>query len=127
MKSLIFDESPIIRSDGTFLRDYIYIKDAVNAYLTLAEALDREEIKGEAFNFGTEEPISVLNLVKMIIDISGKSHIKPIILGEGKNEIKEQYLSCSKSKNMLGWDYKYSLDIGLKKTYQWYKHFFNLS
>ncbi len=127
MKSLIFDESPIIRSDGTFLRDYIYIEDAVDAYLTLAQALDREEIRGEAFNFGTEEPISVLDLVQKIIDISGKRELKPKILGKGENEIKEQYLSCVKANSILGWEAKYPLDEGLQKTYQWYENFLERS
>lgn len=124
IRSLLFNESPIIRSDGTYLRDYIYIEDAVDAYMTLAEALDREEIRGEAFNFGTEKPIRVVDLANKIIELSGKTQIKPTILGKGENEIIEQYLSSVKSKNMLGWESRYTLDESLKKTYQWYEKFF---
>jgi CDP-glucose 4,6-dehydratase len=125
IKSLILDESPIIRSDGTFLRDYIYIEDAVDGYLCLAEALDREEIRGEAFNFGTGKPVRVLDLVQKIIDVSGKSHIKPTILSKGTNEIREQYLSSTKAKEILGWESKYPLETALQKTYQWYEKFLN--
>ncbi|MDY6853871.1 MAG: GDP-mannose 4,6-dehydratase [Thermodesulfobacteriota bacterium] len=124
IRSLIYDESPIIRSDGNFLRDYIYIEDAVDAYLTLAEALDREEIRGEAFNFGTGKPVRVIDLVQKILDISGKRHLETIILGEGENEIKEQYLSCIKAKKILGWESQYPLEKGLQKTIEWYKTFF---
>lgn len=124
IRSLLFNEAPIIRSDGTFMRDYIYIEDAVDAYITLARSLDREEVHGEAFNFGTENPVNVINLTQKIIAISGKEDIKPIILGKADNEIKDQYLSCVKAKNVLGWKSTYSLEVGLQKTFQWYKDFF---
>jgi CDP-glucose 4,6-dehydratase len=124
IRSLCFDESPVIRSDGTYVRDYIYIEDAVDAYLTLARMLDHEEVRGEAFNFGTEQPIRVSDLVNKIIKLSGKNHLKPTILGSGKNEIIEQYLSSAKAKRMLGWESRYPLEEGLQKTYHWYEKFF---
>jgi len=125
IKSLIFNKNPIIRSDGTFLRDYFYIEDAANAYITLAENLDRKDIVGQAFNFGTGKSTSVLDIVNKIIQISGKTHLKPIILNTVKSEIKEQYLDCSKAKGLLNWTVKSDLEKNLKKTYQWYEEFFN--
>lgn len=124
IRSVIYGENPIIRSDGTPLRDYIYVKDVVNAYFTLANKLYLKEIKfGEAFNFGTGRPISVLNLVKRIINLSSKNNLKPLILGKGKlkGEINKQYLSSRKAKKVLGWKTKFTLQQGLKETYKWYK------
>lgn len=125
IRSVIFDESPIIRSDGTPVRDYFYVEDAVEAYIHLAENMDRDEIKGEAFNFSSGTPISVLNLVEKIIEISEKRNIKPIILAEKtEKEIKNQFLSCEKAEQRLNWRSAYSLDEGLAKTYKWYEEFF---
>ena len=121
---LLKDEQPVIRSDGTPERDYMYIKDAVDAYLTLAENLHRKEVVGQAFNFGTGKTISVLNLYKKIIKLMGKN-AEPKILGEAKNEIDKQYLDCAKAKNVLGWEAKYDIDTGLKETIDWYKGYFS--
>ena len=100
--------------------------DAVNSYLTLAMELDREEIWGQAFNFGPESPISVSALVNKMIEISGKTHLTPKILGEGKpeGEIYHQYLSNRKAMEMLGWRLSYTLEDGLKETIKWYEEFF---
>lgn len=126
IRSIFYDECPIIRSDGTPLRDYIYVMDAVNSYLTMAMELDREEIWGHAFNFGPESPISVSALVNKMIEISGKTHLTPKILGEGKpeGEIYHQYLSNRKAMEMLGWRLSYTLEDGLKETIKWYEEFF---
>ncbi|HIH23045.1 TPA: NAD-dependent epimerase/dehydratase family protein, partial [Candidatus Micrarchaeota archaeon] len=102
IKAVLNNESPIIRSDGTPIRDYIYVLDVVAAYLAAAEQLDKEEVAGEAFNFGTETPVSVLVLAKKIIAASGKG-IEPVILNEAKNELQEQYLDWAKAKKVLGW------------------------
>ena len=120
---LIRNEQPVIRSDGTPERDYMYIRDAVNAYLTLAENLHRKEVVGQAFNFGTGKPVSVLDLYNKIIRLMGKD-VKPKILGEAKNEIDRQYLDSQKAKKILGWESKYDLDSGLKETIVWYRGYF---
>ncbi len=120
---LIKNEQPVIRSDGTPIRDYMYIKDAVNAYLILAENLHRKDVVGQAFNFGTGKPISVLELYNKIIKLMGKN-AKPKIIGEAKNEIDAQYLSIKKAKKVLNWEPKYSLEKGLKETIEWYKKHF---
>ena len=113
----------VIRSDGTPERDYMYIKDAVDAYLTLAENIDK--VKGEAFNFGTETPISVLNLFKLIISLTGKT-MQPKVAAKAANEIDRQYLGIAKVKRVLNWHPKYSLEQGLKETIEWYKEHLDL-
>lgn len=123
MRSVIFDESPIIRSDGRYTRDYVFVSDAVEGYLKLAENLDRREVKGEAFNFSNETPIDVLDLVKTIISLSGKK-LEPKIIGTAKNEIRDQFLSSEKAKEILEWKPSHSLDEGLSKTFKWYSDFF---
>lgn len=126
VRSLLLNKNPVIRSDGTPLRDYIFIEDAVNAYLILARKLCDGGVKpGEAFNFGTGKPISVLSLVKKMLSIAQKSDLKPEILIKTKikGEIDKQYLSSSKAKKILGWRCQTSLSSGLRKTFAWYsKH-----
>ena len=118
--TILRGEQPIIRSDGTPERDYMYIKDAVSAYLTLAENLHRKEVVGQAFNFGTGKPISVIDLYNKIIKLMGKN-TKPKILGEAKNEIDRQYLAIDKVKKILKWQPGYTIDRGLKETIEWYR------
>ncbi len=125
IKSILHEKNPIIRSDGKFVREYFYIKDVVTAYLQLAENLHRPEVKGEAFNFGSEEPVTVVELVKKILEISGKQHLNMEILNSAKAEITKQYLSAEKAKSILGWKPEFTLDVGLKETYDWYKNYFN--
>ena len=98
----------------------MYIKDAVDAYLVLAENLHRKDVVGEAFNFGSGKPVKVIDLYNKIIKLMGKN-IKPKILGEAKNEIDRQYLSIEKAKRVLKWQPKCDLDSGLKETIDWYK------
>jgi len=126
IRSIIQGKNPIIRSDGTPVRDYMYILDAVNAFLTLAGRIDDKNVVGQAFNFGTELPITVLDLVNKIIDISGKTTLRPEIKGKGKpkGEIDKQYLSIEKAKKVLGWEPQYSIDEGLKETIDWYRAYF---
>src|SRR3989338_8774347 len=120
IKSLINNQQPVIRSDGTPERDYMYIKDAVSSYMVLASNLHRKDVQGEAFNFGTGKPVSVLELYTKMIKLMGKK-IRPKILGQAKHEIDRQYLSIDKVKKVLNWKPKYSLEQGLKETIAWYK------
>jgi CDP-glucose 4,6-dehydratase len=121
--SVLNKEAPIIRSDGSHVRDYFYIEDGVEAYLLLAEEMEKLEIKGEAFNFSNEIQITVLELVEKILRIM-KSNLKPKILRETTNEIKHQYLSAKKAREILNWRPKYTLDEGLQRTIKWYEGFF---
>jgi len=125
-RSVIFNKNPVIRSDGTPVRDFLFIGDVTAAYLTLAENLERNNVKGEAFNFGSNSPIKILDLVDKIIKVSEKN-LKPIILGKGKQkgEISVQYLSNEKAEKLLKWKPKVSLEEGLKKTIKWYTNYFS--
>ena len=110
--------------DFNFKREFFYAKDAAHAYVTLAEKIQELELKGEAFNFGMDKPIEILSLVKKIIEISDKPGSKFKILDIAKAEIKDQYLSSKKAREILGWEPKYTLEEGLKETYEWYKEYF---
>lgn len=123
IRALVNDEQPVIRSDGSYIRDYFYIEDAVHAYLHLAEKMDDANIHGEAFNFSNELQITVLELVKKIISLMGKKNVQPEVLGTARNEIIHQSLSAEKARKMLNWTPKYTLDEGLKRTIDWYKNF----
>jgi CDP-glucose 4,6-dehydratase len=120
IRSALQDESPIIRSDGRFIRDYFYVRDAVEAYLQLAERLPDDRFLGQAFNFGTETPVSVLDLVQTILGLMEKTSLVPDILNEASYEIREQYLDCTKARKMLDWEPKYTMEGGLRETITWY-------
>ncbi len=123
IRSLYYGESPIIRSDGTLIRDYFYVVDASLAYIMLAEAMDDESIHGEAFNFSNEESLAVLELVEKISHLMGKEDIRPTVLGSAGSEIRAQTLSAAKAREVLGWVPGYSLDDGLRETIEWYTTF----
>ncbi|MCC9021977.1 GDP-mannose 4,6-dehydratase [Bacillus nakamurai] len=116
-------EAPEIRSDGTFIRDYFYIEDAVQAYLLLAEKMEELDLAGEAFNFSNEIQLTVLELVEKILKAMG-SDLKPKVLNQGSHEIKHQYLSAEKARKLLNWTPAHTIDEGLEKTIDWYKAFF---
>lgn len=116
--SILKKERPFIRSDGKFVRNYFYIKDAVNGYLTIAEKIDKAA--GQAFNLSTEETYSVLGITNLIIKLMN-SRLKPLIKNEAKSEIKKQFLDIKKAKKILGWRPKYTTRAALKETIAWYR------
>jgi CDP-glucose 4,6-dehydratase len=118
--SALRGERPVIRSDGKFIREYFYVCDAVDAYLALAERLPEPGITGEAFNFGTEIPLSVLEVVKEVLECVGRNDLEPIILNEATREIPAQTLDCLKARRLLGWKHRWSLRAGLAETLPWY-------
>jgi CDP-glucose 4,6-dehydratase len=120
IRSALRGERPIIRSDGLFIRDYFYIKDAVDAYLCLAENMPEQRCMGQAFNFGTETPVTVLDVVNLILRLC-RSDLAPVILDQAANEIRAQYLDCSKARRVLSWSPAYSLEAGLCETVDWYR------
>ncbi|HDS09617.1 MAG TPA: NAD-dependent epimerase/dehydratase family protein [Firmicutes bacterium] len=120
MISIIEKRAPVIRSDGSPERDYIYYEDVVNAYITCAEDAYKNEVRGEAFNFGHNKPYSVLELVNLSLKIGGLK-LKPKILGKAKGEIDKQFLDSTKARNILKWKPEFSLEQGLKLTLDWYK------
>lgn len=123
IRSALQDEAPIIRSDGKFLRDYFYVEDAVGSYLDLAEGMDDAGLHGEAFNFGTQEPKSVIEIVDAILASLGKTSLQPRILNEASHEIPEQYLDCTKAQERMGWKPRFELEAGLERTVAWYREF----
>lgn len=125
IRSVLRGERPIIRSDGTPLRDYLYVQDAVYAYLTLAERLDDTAVRGQVFNFGMDDPKSVLEMVQAIIAVSDYSDLEPVVLGDAPHEIQAQYLDSSKARGILGWGPRYTLEDGLRETLEWYREFLN--
>jgi CDP-glucose 4,6-dehydratase len=123
IRSVIRGKRPVIRSDGTLIRDYVYVQDAVAAYLRLAESIGAPGVTGEAFNFGMDDPKSVMDVVQAIIDVSDRPMLEPIVLAEACNEIHAQYLDSSKAGCLLGWEPRYSLREGLRETMAWYREF----
>jgi len=123
IRSLYRGESPLIRSDGQYLRDYIYVKDVVRAYLGLVEQLESRDVRGESFNFSTESRVTVLEMVHKIQRIMNREHLQPTVLNEAQGEIRNQYLSAAKAARVLGWKPAYILDEGLKETVAWYTDF----
>ena len=126
IRCLLQGKEFIIRSDGAPERDYMYVEDAVDGYITLAGQVEKKEVKGEAFNFGTGVPISVLALFKVMARLCGKPKSNPRILGIAKNEIDRQYLAVDKAKSILRWSPQFSLEDGLKRTIAWYRRYLNL-
>lgn len=123
VRSLLRNESPLIRSDGLFVRDYFYVEDGAAAYMHLAEQLAaRPELKGEAYNFSNEIQVTVLELVEQIRQVM-ESDIQPTVLGEANNEIRHQYLSAEKARRDLGWSPLFTLENGLSRTISWYRSY----
>jgi CDP-glucose 4,6-dehydratase len=122
IRSLLNNESPIIRSDGKFIRDYFYVKDGALAYMLLAEKMLTDiSIHGEAYNFSNETQVTVLELVDEIIELM-EVDVEPTILNQAQHEIRNQYLSAKKAKEQLGWNAKYTLDSSLEETIEWYRN-----
>ena len=121
IRSVLHGERPIIRSNGTPIRDYIYVEDAVSAYLTLAEKFaENPGLAGEAFNFSNETRLTVRELVNLTLELMG-SKLQPIVQNEAKSEISNQYLDSSKALRILAWRAVYGLHDGLKRTIEWYR------
>lgn len=116
-------QSPEIRSNGLFTRDYIYVEDVVEAYLTLAKEIDRKEIQGNGFNFGPNRPYNVIEIVGSLQRLMNREHLKPIILNQAKAEIQDQTLCSKKAERLLNWKPVYTFEHGLKETVKWYETF----
>ena len=124
IRSVIRGERPVIRSDGRFIRDYLYVEDGARVYLLLAEKLAANPaLAGEVFNFSYEQQMTVLDLVARILDVMG-STLEADVRNEASNEIRNQYLDATKAKRMLGWSPAYTFDAGLRATVDWYTEYF---
>jgi CDP-glucose 4,6-dehydratase len=127
IRSVLRGQRPVIRSDGSFIRDYFYVEDGAAAYMLLAEELAaKPDLRGEAFNFSNEIQVTVLDLTARILKIMD-SDLEPDIRNEANNEIKHQYLSAEKARKMLNWSPLFTLDKALATTVDWYKEFLDKS
>jgi CDP-glucose 4,6-dehydratase len=122
IRSLLAGEPPILRSDGTFVRDYLHVDDVVDAYLALASAVgDGTLPAGDACNFSDEAPLTVIELYEAICKAAGKPGTEPDILNRAPGEIHDQWLSAAKARTVLGWEARVGLDDGLTRTVEWYR------
>jgi CDP-glucose 4,6-dehydratase len=125
IRSILRGQRPLIRSDGTYIRDYFYIRDGAAAYLLLAQCMAAQpEVVGHAFNFSTEIQVTVLDLVTRILRLM-QSDLVPDVRGETSNEIVHQWLSAAKARSMLNWSPAYTLDDSLLETIAWYREYFS--
>jgi CDP-glucose 4,6-dehydratase len=123
IRSILQDKAPVIRSDGSYIRDYIYVEDGAAAYTLLAEQLaTNSSLYGQAFNFSNETQVTVLDLVTKIVSLMD-GDLKPIVQNQASNEIQHQFLDATKAKSVLGWKPEFTLDRGLEKTIVWYENF----
>ncbi len=120
IRSLLEAKRPILRSDGTYLRDYVYVEDVVDGYLALAEHIPSSR-PGEAFNISTEEALTVRDLVCRIQRLMHAENLEPDVLGTATGEIHDQHLSAAKARNELGWTPRFGLERGLAETISWYR------
>lgn len=121
IRDVLAGRPPVIRSDGSYVRDYLYVEDGATAYLTVAEALAADRgLAGRAFNFSLEEPLTVLEMVERILAVMG-SDLRPEIRNEVSNEIRAQYLDSSRARTELGWRPIVGLEEGLRRTVEWYR------
>jgi CDP-glucose 4,6-dehydratase len=121
IRSLLRGQRPVIRSDGLSVRDYFYVEDGAAAYLMLAERLAADpSLRGQAFNFSNEIQVTVLDLVRRIARLISSAQ-EPDVRNEATNEIRHQYLSAAKARQVLGWAPLFDLDEGLRRTIGWYQ------
>jgi CDP-glucose 4,6-dehydratase len=114
----------LIRSDGKFVRDFLYVEDAADAYLRLAERLAGDEsLAGEAFNFGLELRPTMLELVEKVLETMERKDLRPVVQNVASAEIREQYLDAGKARERLGWSPRYGMDEGLRRTIAWYRDY----
>jgi CDP-glucose 4,6-dehydratase len=127
IRSIVRGQPPVIRSDGQYIRDYFYVEDGAAAYMLLAERLAAHpELIGQAFNFSNEIQVTVLDLVNQILALM-QSDLAPDLRNEAANEIRHQYLSADKARQVLDWQPLFTLEEGLRRSIAWYKAFLELS
>ena len=126
IRSILRNNRPVIRSDGEYVRDYFYVEDGASAYMFAAERLaSNRELAGEAFNFSTEQPITVIDLARLILKLMSSS-LEPDVRNEAANEIRRQYLSAHKARTVLSWTPQFTLEDGLRRTIEWYRDLFGV-
>ncbi|MDI1434206.1 GDP-mannose 4,6-dehydratase [Polyangium sorediatum] len=122
IRDIVAGRRPVIRSDGTLIRDYLYVEDAVDAYLDLARAMEDPAVHGEAFNISAGNQLTVLEMTRAILERMG-STLEPDVRGQATHEIAHQYLDAEKARRVLGIKPRYGLVAGLDRTTAWYRDF----
>ncbi len=123
IRDALAGRAPVLRSDGTNVRDYVFVDDVVDAYMLLAERTDDAGVKGQPFNFSPESRVPVVEITRRVLAAVGREDLEPVVLGTATAEIKHQYLDSSKARRVLGWAPRHGLDEGLAKTVAWYTDF----
>ena len=126
IRSLLNDEPPVIRSDGTLVRDYLFVEDALNAYLAMAAWLDHPSSLNQtqrAFNFSSNQPLSVLEMTRMIQRACGRIDLEPVVQNQFSGEIRAQHLNSSRAQRELHWSIEHDLSLALKTTAEWYRRY----
>jgi CDP-glucose 4,6-dehydratase len=125
IRTALLGEPFVIRSDGKFVRDFLYVKDAAKAYLLLAARMEADPtLYGQAFNFSLGLKLTVLEFVREVLDLMGRSDLEPIVRNEASNEIRDQYVNAGKARAVLGWTPDYTLREGLEETVEWYRAYY---
>jgi CDP-glucose 4,6-dehydratase len=124
VRSLLSGEAPTLRSDGTLTRDYVYIKDMVNAYLNLAARAADPDVRGEMFHFATGTSTSVLEIVTYLCELMGRPDLKPVVLNQSTGERVNQERSTTRERDLLGWTSRVDIREGLRSTVEWYRKYF---
>ncbi|HWB87520.1 MAG TPA: GDP-mannose 4,6-dehydratase [Bryobacteraceae bacterium] len=124
IRSVHQGKAPVIRTDGTLIRDYFYVRDAVLAYMMLAERTVTGNRRGDAYNFSSGTPLSVLEITAQILKAMGREDLRPVVLGENRGEIKDQWLGTAKARQELGWEPRFTLQEALSETIDWYRDYF---
>ncbi len=128
IRALLQGQRPVIRSDGTLVRDYLYVDDAVRAYLALADWLDQPSARSDpkrAFNFSSNFPLSVLDMTGMIQRACRRPDLDPIIQGRNAGEIRSQHLDCARARVHLHWQSRTDMASALEASVEWYRHYLN--
>jgi CDP-glucose 4,6-dehydratase len=127
IRSVLEAEAPVVRSDGTFVRDYLYVRDAAEGILSLAEMVgSRPELAGTAVNFAAGSRLSVMEVVRRLLGLMS-SNLEPVVLGLTLKEIPEQRVSAALARKLLGWRARTTIDAGLRETIEWYRAYFSSS
>lgn len=122
IRATLAGERFVIRSNGKFVRDFLYVKDAAGCYIRLAEELAaNHNLYGEAFNFSLEIRKTVIEVVNEILGIMGRRDLEPMILNQAKSEIPEQYMDCDRARRALGWSPQYQFRPAIEETIEWYR------
>ncbi|BAZ32832.1 NAD-dependent epimerase/dehydratase [Cylindrospermum sp. NIES-4074] len=125
IRCLLQNQPPIIRVpiQGSFMRDFLYVQDAVNAYIAMFEGLENPKVHGEAFNFAMGGSWKVLEIVQKIQHLMNREDIEPVVIPQSHGEILHQHVSIEKAQKILGWTPRYSFNEGLRETIEWYTEF----